>query len=158
MARQMADALVSGAIKATQDMAAAETDLVIDIRRARDAQVHDLLSAHGYLFCAPENLASMSGEMKEFFDICYYGALGRLGGRPFALAVCGGSDGEGAARQMARICQGWRLKSVAAPLIIRNGAQTPEAVAAPKTLDPTGVEKCMELGGLMAAHMLLGVP
>ena len=158
MARQMAEALLRGAVRATQDMEASENDLVVDIRRAQDAQVHDLLSAQGFLFCAPENLASMSGEMKEFFDRCYYGALGRLNGRPVALAICGGSDGEGASKQMARICQGWRLKSLTAPLILRSGAQTPEAVAAAKTLDSIGVGKCMDLGGLMAAHLLLGVP
>ncbi|CAE7459957.1 fldA [Symbiodinium sp. CCMP2456] len=158
MAKQMAEALYTGALKAMQDMEAAETDFAIDLLRAQDAQVSDLLSAHGFLFCAPENLASMSGEMKEFFDRCYYGALGRLNGRPFALAVCGGSDGEGAANQMARICRGWRLKNLAVPLILRSGAQTPEAVAAAKVLDTSGTEKCMDLGGLMAAHMLLGVP
>ncbi|CAE7230571.1 unnamed protein product, partial [Symbiodinium sp. CCMP2592] len=156
MAKQMAEALYTGALKAMQDMEAAETDFAIDLLRAQDAQVSDLLSAHGFLFCAPENLASMSGEMKEFFDRCYYGALGRLNGRPFALAVCGGSDGEGAANQMARICRGWRLKNLAVPLILRSGAQTPEAVAAAKVLDTSGTEKCMDLGGLMAAHMLLG--
>ena len=158
MAKQMSEALLKGAQKARSEMEASETDLAIYICRAKDAQIHDLISAHGYLFCAPENLASMSGEMKEFFDRCYYGALGKLNGRPFALAVCGGSDGEGAARQISRICQGWRLKSVTAPLILRNGAQTPEAVAAAKTLDTHGAAKCMDLGGLMAAHMLLGVP
>ena len=158
MAKQMAEALYTGALKAMQDMEAAETDFAIDMLRAQDAQVSDLLSAHGFLFCAPENLASMSGEMKEFFDRCYYGALGRLNGRPVALAVCGGSDGEGAANQMARICRGWRLKNLAVPLILRSGAQTPEAVAAAKVLDTSGTEKCMDLGGLMAAHMLLGVP
>ncbi|CAJ1450139.1 unnamed protein product, partial [Effrenium voratum] len=95
----------------------------VDLRRARDAQVDDLLSAQGFLFCAPENLATMSGEMKEFFDRTYYAALGRLNGRPYALAVAAGSDGQGAAGQMARICQGWRLKAMAEPLVLRNGAQ-----------------------------------
>ena len=42
--------------------------LIVQRRRARDATADELLAADGYLFCAPENLASVSGEMKEFFD------------------------------------------------------------------------------------------
>ena len=53
----------------------------------------DLLASGGFLFCAPENLASLSGEMKEFFDRCYYGALDRIQGLPYACAISAGSDG-----------------------------------------------------------------
>mmetsp|Transcript_67342 Transcript_67342/g.213104 ORF Transcript_67342/g.213104 Transcript_67342/m.213104 type:complete len:96 (+) Transcript_67342:159-446(+) len=94
--------------------------------------------------------------MKEFFDRCYYGALGRLGGRPYGLAVSAGTDGEGAARQVARICRGWRLQAVAEPLICRNGAQTAEAVAAAKVCSAEAQERCEELGGVLAARVLLG--
>ena len=48
---------------------------------AAEAQPHDLLTAGGYLFACPENLASMSGLMKEMFDRCYYPVLGQLEGR-----------------------------------------------------------------------------
>ena len=75
----------------------------------------DLLSAAGYLFCCPENLASMTGAMKEFFDRCYYPVLGRIEGRPYAVMVAAGSDGAGAVRQIERIATGWRLKAVAPP-------------------------------------------
>ena len=34
------------------------------------ARARQVLRADGYIFCAPENLASVSGEMKEFFDRC----------------------------------------------------------------------------------------
>merc|ERR1719379_491515 len=153
MAEQMAAALELGANKAARDM---EEELAVDVLRAADAQVGDLIIAHGYLFCAPENLASVSGEMKEFFDRCYYGALGRLNGRPYALAISAGTDGEGAARQMARICQGWRLKPSTDPLIFRSGAQTPEAIAAPKTCSAELCARCEDLGGVLAAQVLMG--
>ena len=44
-------------------------------RRARDATSADLLRADAYLFLAPENLASVSGEMLEFFHSAYYSAF-----------------------------------------------------------------------------------
>ena len=151
---QMARSLEAGALEAGTLMEQ-DDDLVVEVRRARDAQVADLLAADGFLFCAPENLASVSGEMKEFFDRCYYGALGHLNGRPFGLAISGGTDGHGAATQVARICQGWRLRPVTEPLVVRNGAQTPEAIAARKALAAEGQEQCSELGGLVAAHLLM---
>ena len=44
---------------------------------AETASPEDLLAATGYIFACPENLATMSGAMKEFFDRCYYPVLGR---------------------------------------------------------------------------------
>ena len=41
----------------------------------------DILDAGAYLFICPENLASMSGLMKEMFDRCYYPVLGQIEGR-----------------------------------------------------------------------------
>jgi multimeric flavodoxin WrbA len=45
----------------------------------------------------PENLAAISGLMKDFFDRSYYGVLDRIQGRPYASLVCAGSDGHNAA-------------------------------------------------------------
>lgn len=119
--------------------------------RAREAVPEDVLGASGYLFCAPENLASLSGEMKEFFDRCYYPVLGKIEGRPYALMIAAGSDGEGAARQAARICTGWRLREVQPPMIVNTKAQTPEEILAPKTVPEERLAQCRALGaGLMA--------
>jgi multimeric flavodoxin WrbA len=82
---------------------------------ATDAAPEDVLSADAYVFAAPENLASMSGLMKDFFDRNYYAALDRINGRPYAALICAGSDGSNAARQIERIATGWRLKAVADP-------------------------------------------
>ncbi|HBH44674.1 MAG TPA: flavodoxin, partial [Hyphomonas atlantica] len=100
--RQMAEAAA--------DAAGAETDTTL--QRAEDTGPEDLLNADGYLFAAPENLAALSGAMKEFFDRCYYPVLGKIEGRPYGLMICAGSDGENAAKQAARIATGWRLKQV----------------------------------------------
>ncbi len=125
--------------------------------RAGATGPEDLLGADGYIFAAPENLAALSGEMKEFFDRCFYPALGRIEGRPYALMIAAGSDGEGAARQAARICTGWRLRAVQPPLIVNTHAQTPEAILAPKAVADEALEKCRELGAGMAAGIGQGL-
>jgi multimeric flavodoxin WrbA len=121
------------------------------ILRAGEAGPQDVIAAAGFLFAGPENLAGLSGEMKEFFDRCYYPVLGQIEGRPYAQMICAGSDGENAARQLARIATGWRLKEVQPPMIVNTKAQTKEEILAPKRLDAVTLAACQELGaGLMA--------
>ncbi|WP_425084769.1 flavodoxin family protein [Ruegeria profundi] len=146
-ARQMAEA----AAEAGRD----EADIVL--RTADQAGSDDLLAADGYIFCAPENLAAISGLMKEFFDRSYYPVLGRIEGRPYAQMICAGSDGENAARQTSRIATGWRLKEVQPPLIICTHAQSPEAILAEKTIPEDQLDQCREIGAAMAAGLSLGV-
>ncbi len=124
---------------------------------AQEVQPADLLDAGGYLFVCPENLASMSGLMKEMFDRCYYPVLGRIEGRAYATAIAAGSDGAGAQRQIDRIATGWRLKRVADPLIVNLAAQTPEAILAPKTVLPAELDRCRELGAALVEGLALGV-
>lgn len=145
--RQMAEAAADGARSETS----------VTLKPAYDAGPEDLLGASGYIFCAPENLAAISGVMKDFYDRCYYPVLGRIEGRPYAQMVCAGSDGENAARQTARIATGWRLKAVQPPLIICTHAQTPEAMLAPKTLEEAQLLQCRELGQAMGAGLAMGV-
>ena len=117
----------------------------------------DLLAADAYLFVTPEYLGTMAGRLKDFFDRSYYPVLERLNGSPYAVLVCAGSDGQGAARQVARIATGWRLKAVAEPLIVCTRAQTPEAILAPKTLPADDLDRCAEVGAALAAGLALGI-
>lgn len=117
----------------------------------------DVLAAAGFIFAAPENLATMAGVMKDFFDRTYYPVLGRIEGRSYATMICAGSDGEGAARQIARIATGWRLRAVADPLIVCTHAQTPEAILAPKLISKADLDRCRDLGAAMANGLALGV-
>ncbi len=137
--------------------AGASGEAGVSIKRAADATPDDLLTADGYVFACPENLASMSGVMKDFFDRTYYPVLGQIEGRPYAAMICAGSDGEGAARQIARIATGWRLKAVADPLIICTHAQTAEAILAPKVIRADDLVRCRDLGALLAAGLVMGV-
>jgi hypothetical protein len=122
-----------------------------------DGRSADVLQADGYVFVTPENLASMSGIMKDFFDRTYYAALDRLNGRPYAALICAGSDGQNAARQIERICTGWRLKRVADTLIVSTRAQTPEEILAPKTIAPGDLAHCEAIGAALASGLALGV-
>lgn len=148
-ARQMAEAIVRGA--------ASEPAVQTRLLRAVDTMTEDVLSADGYVFVTPENLASMSGVMKDFFDRTYYGALDRIAGRPYATLVCAGSDGSNAVRQIERICTGWRLKAVCDPIIVCTHAQTPEEILAPKTIGTEDILRCEETGVAVAAGLALGI-
>jgi NAD(P)H-dependent FMN reductase len=145
----MAEAAASGA--------AAEPDITVRLLSAADAGPDDVLSADGYIFATPENLAAMAGRMKDFFDRTYYPALDNINGRPYATMVCAGSDGQNAARQVARIATGWRLRPVSEPIIMCTHAQTPEAILAPKVLAPESLDLCRDLGAALAAGLAAGI-
>nr|WP_294512454.1 NAD(P)H-dependent oxidoreductase [uncultured Rhodopila sp.] len=134
-----------------------EPDVAVRLLRAEDARAEDVLAAGGYIFATPENLASMAGRMKDFFDRTYYPVLDQVNGRPYAALICAGSDGTNAARQLARIVTGWRLRAVAEPLIVRVNAQTPEAILAPKRIDPAELNRCFDLGAAMAGGLAAGI-
>jgi NAD(P)H-dependent FMN reductase len=143
--------------QAATDAARAEGGLRVALQRAADSDAADVLGADGYLFATPENLATMSGLMKDFFDRCYYPALGRIEGRPYASLICAGSDGSGAARQIERIATGWRLKAMAPALIVCTHAQTPEAILAPKQIGVADLSRCRELGAALASGLAMGI-
>ena len=136
--------------------AAAEHD-ASRLMRAEDVTADDLLAASGYLFVCPENLAAMSGAMKEMFDANYYRVLGKIEGRPYATIIAAGSDGEGAQRQIDRIATGWRLKRVADPMIVNFSAQTPEEILAPKKPSNEVLNDCREMGVGLAEGTVLGI-
>ena len=146
---QMARAAAAGA--------ATEPGVAVRLRHAAEAGPQDLLDGDGYLFATPENLAAVSGLMKDFFDRCYYPALDRLNGRPYASLVCAGSDGGNAVRQIERIATGWRLRAIAPALIVCTHAQTPEAILRAKRIPADALRRCEELGAALAGGLAMGV-
>lgn len=149
---QLAAQAAQGA--ATADEAGAAEVLSLN---CTDAGPEHLLAAGGYLFVCPENLASMAGAMKEFFDRSYYPVLDRLNGRPYAQIVAAGSDGQGAVRQIARIATGLRLRAVAEPLIVMMHAQSAGQILAPKRIDAADAQRARELGSLLAQGLSAGI-
>jgi multimeric flavodoxin WrbA len=148
-ARQMAEAAARGA--------SSEREVRVRLLHAAESRAEEVLTADGYIFATPENLAAMAGVMKDFFDRTYYAVLDGIAGRPYATLVCAGSDGQNAVRQIERICTGWRLKSVCEPIIVCTRAQTPEAILAPKTIEPHELRRCEETGAAMSAGLAMGI-
>ncbi|WP_321937530.1 NAD(P)H-dependent oxidoreductase [Paraburkholderia sp. J8-2] len=147
--RQMAEAAAAAA--------RGQSGVTVRLQLADETQPDDVLAADGYLFATPENLAAMSGLMKDFFDRSYYAALDRVNGRPYAVMICAGSDGQNALRQIDRIATGWRLKAVAEGVIVCTHAQTPERILAPKTIGADDLARCAELGAGLAAGIAMGI-
>lgn len=134
-----------------------EPNVNVIVKHASQTEASDVLNANGLIFATPEYLGSMSGIMKDCFDRTYYACLEKIVGRPYALMVCAGSDGQGAVRQIERIVTGWRLKPVAPPVIVNVSAQTPERILSDKRLSESQLSPCIELGNLFAAGLAMGL-
>ena len=147
----MVDAVLDGA------RASAGDAVQVMALRAADAGAEDVLGADAVVFATPETLASMSGALKDFFDRSYYPLLGRCEGKPYALLVCAGSDGQPTIAQLRRVALGLRLKEVAEPVLVCTQAQTAEAIVAEKKLPESQLARGRELGALLAAGLELGV-
>jgi multimeric flavodoxin WrbA len=147
--RQMAHAAAAGARKAE--------GVEVAVKRAEEAQPADVTAADGFIFATPENLAAMSGMLKDFFDRTYYAALSRLNGRPYAILICAGSDGRNAAQQIERIATGWRLRAIAEPFIVCTQATLPEQILTPKIIETAALSRCEEIGLTIASGMELGI-
>lgn len=134
---RLADAVLRGARRVE------ETDT--ELKRAFDTRSEDLLASDGVLLGTPENFGYMSGALKDFFDRTYYACEGKLVGMPYAVFISAGNDGSGAVREIGRIANGYRWKSVAEALIVRNPIKDENLLAAE------------ELGEAMAAGLAMGI-
>lgn len=156
------DSLTGGSLAlATAASAGAEhaqaDGVTTQLLHAPDANSEMMLSASGYLFVFPENLAAISGVMKAFFDRCYYPCLGRVAGRAYGVIICAGSDGNNAVRQVERIATGWRLNKFMDSHIVCTHAQTPEAILAAKVIDGADLQRAHNAGAALAAGLAMGI-
>lgn len=110
-----------------------------------DATPEDVLACDGIVLGTTENLAYMSGALKDFFDRCYYPCLEVKQGLPCALFVRAGNDGTGTCRAVESICTGLRWNWIQPPLVCRGEWQK------------TFIDQCEELGMTIAAGLDVGI-
>ena len=117
------------------------------VRRAFDADTHDLLWADAVILGSAENFGYLSGGLTDFLARTFYPYQECAPQRslPYAMFCGTGNDGSGAVRQLRRIVGGFPMREVAEPLIVR-GDIGEEALA-----------HCEELGLTVAAGLAIGM-
>jgi len=137
--QRMLDAIVRGAEH--EDIENVEVRVLPPL----EAGPEDVLAAGAIILMTPENLAYMSGAMKDFFDRTYYPVLEEKQGLACAIVVRAGHDGTGTLRALKTILTGLRWQQVQEPLLCKG--QWDEAFLA----------QCEELGTGMAAGLDAGI-
>ena len=137
--QRMLDAIVRGAQHEDID------NIEVRVVRPLEAVPEDVLAAGAIILMTPENLAYMSGAMKDFFDRCYYPVLEEKQGLACALVIRAGHDGTGTIRALNTILTGLRWQQVQEPLLCKG------------TWDDAFLEQCEELGMSMAAGLEAGI-
>lgn len=117
----------------------------IRCKEAWDTDEKDVLWCDGIIVGTTENFGYMSGAIKDFFERIYYPCLEKTEGKPVALYVKGGLDGQGARSSTEKIMTGLRWKTIQPALVLKGDFRLEFA------------QQCEELGMTMAAGLEAGI-
>ena len=137
--RKLFDAVVAGA--RSDETGNVETVALSPL----DTGPEDVLAANAIILGTTENLGYMSGDLKDFFDRCYYPCLEKTEGLPYCLYVRAGQDGTGTRRGVETIVTGLRWRAVQEALICRGEWQK------------AFVDQCRDLGAAMSVGLDVGI-
>lgn len=121
------------------------SDMSTRCKEAWDTDAKDVLWCDGIIIGTTENFGYMSGAIKDFFERIYYPCLEMTEGKPAALYVKGGLDGQGARTSVERIVTGLKWKFIRPALILKGDFR------------PEFVQQCEELGMTMSAGLEAGI-
>ena len=136
---RMADAVIAGA-KSDE-----VSNVEVRVKSAIEADADDLIWADGFILGTPENFGYMSGAVKDFLERVYYPCLELTEGKPAAVFIKGGLDGQGAKTSVERILVGLKWKLIQPTLVMKGEFQ------------PQFLDQCEELGLTMAAGLEAGI-
>ena len=103
----------------TQTLINETSNLSVSIKSPFETNAEDIINADGLLIGTTENLASMAGATKDFFDRTYYDLIEKKAGLPTAIWIRAGHDGTGTLMQFNSIIKGLRWKLVQDILICK---------------------------------------
>ena len=120
-------------------------NIVVRCKEPWDSDHHDVLWSDGVILGTTENFGYMSGALKDFFERIYYPCLTETEGKPAALFVKGGLDGQGAKTSVERILLGLKWKLIQPPLVLKGD------------FCDQFVTQCTNLGTIMSAGLESGI-
>lgn len=117
------------------------------LKKALETGEADLLECDGLVLGSPEYFGYMCGALKDLFDRTYEQVRGhkKIFRKPYAVFISAGNDGQGALRNIEKICLGYQFKKIHQP-IISQGPVSDEILW-----------QCEELGRTIAAGCEAGI-
>ncbi len=119
--------------------------VIVDLKKAGEASINDLINCDGLAVGSPEYLGYMAGAVKDFFDRTSEQVRKKTIKLPYVLFVCAENSGRETINQIEHIANGYQWKKI---------LDTTLVVGKP---DKETFEKISELGRAFSSHIIAGI-